>query len=114
VELAAAHVCLGVFGTSGKATRVVPNKVWQGMAAGRPVVSAGTPGAREVLRDGRDALLVPAGDPQALAAALRRLGGDPALRARLGEAARRTYVERGTPRVVAEALLSALARLPPR
>ena len=37
------------------------------MAVGRPVVTADTPAVREVLRDGVDALLVPADDPAALA-----------------------------------------------
>ena len=108
-----AAVCLGIFGTSAKAARVVPNKVWQAMAAGRPVVTADTAGAREVLRDGEHALLVPAGDPGALAHALRRLAGDPALRRRLGAAARARYLELGTPPAVAgrfrDALEAALA-----
>ena len=75
----------------------MPNKVWQAMAAGRPVVTADTPAVREVLEDGRGALLVPPGDPDALAAALARLAADPALRARLGAAARAVYLERGAP-----------------
>ena len=41
-----------------------------------------------LVRDGRNGLVVPAGDPIALAAAMRRLAGDPALRARLGAAGR--------------------------
>jgi glycosyltransferase involved in cell wall biosynthesis len=109
----AASICLGVFGESDKAARVVPNKVWQAMAAGRPVVTADTPGAREVLRDGEHALLVPAGDAPALAAALRRLAGDRDLRARLGAAARERYLELGAPVAVAgrfrDALEGALA-----
>ena len=114
-EVAAAAICLGVFGTSAKASRVVPNKVWQAMAAARPVVTADTPGAREVLRDGREALLVPVGDAAALAAALAQLAGDPELRARMGEAARRRFLELGAPAAVAGRLLSALAaRLPTR
>jgi glycosyltransferase involved in cell wall biosynthesis len=107
-EIAAAHICLGVFGGSDKAARVVPNKVWQAMAVGRPVVTADTPGVREVLTDGRDALLVPAGDPRALAAALARLAADPGLRARLGAAARRRYEELGAPSPVAARLADAI------
>jgi glycosyltransferase involved in cell wall biosynthesis len=107
-EVGRAAICLGIFGGSAKAARVVPNKVWQAMAAGRPVVTADTPAVREVLEDGRSALLVPAGDPDALAAALARLAADAALRERLGAAARSVYVERGAPAAVAARLRHAL------
>lgn len=110
-EVAAAAICLGVFGESDKAARVVPNKVWQAMAAGRPVVTADTPAVREVLRDGVDALLVPPADPAALGDALARLAADPPLRARLGAAARATYLARGAPAAAASALRDALAPL---
>jgi glycosyltransferase involved in cell wall biosynthesis len=117
-EVASAAICLGVFGTSAKAARVVPNKVWQAMAAGRPVISADTPGIREAVTDGVSGLLVPPGDAAALADALRRLGADPALRARMGEAARATYLEKGAPAAAAaplhEALRARFATLPPR
>ncbi|HMM49731.1 MAG TPA: glycosyltransferase [Miltoncostaeaceae bacterium] len=112
-ELAGADICLGVFGTSDKAARVVANKVWQAMAVGRPIVTADTPGAREVLRDGESALLVPPGDAPALAAALRRLAGDAALRERLADGARAEFVRRGLPAVVAQPLERAL-RCDPR
>jgi glycosyltransferase involved in cell wall biosynthesis len=107
-ELAAAAICLGIFGTSEKARRVVPNKIFQAMAVGRPIVTADTPAVRELLEHDRDALLVPAGDPNALAAALTRLAGDQELRRRLGEAARRRYEEVATPAAVARRFLSAL------
>jgi glycosyltransferase involved in cell wall biosynthesis len=110
-ELAASAICLGIFGTSEKAARVVPNKVYQAMAVGRPIVTADTPAAREVLTPERDALLVPAGDAAALAAALARLAGDSALRARLGGAARERFLEMGTPAAVARPLHAALAAL---
>lgn len=103
----AADVCLGVFGSSEKAARVVPNKVFDGLACGRPVVTANTPGARELLTDGADALLVPASDAAALAGALRTLL-DPVLRARLGEAALALYRRALTPRAIAGGLLAAL------
>ena len=109
--VAGSAICLGVFGASAKAARVVPNKVWQAMAAGRPVVTADTPGAREQLEDGRTALLVPPGDAPALAGALARLAGDRALRASIGSAARAAYLERGAPAAVATRLRDALASL---
>jgi glycosyltransferase involved in cell wall biosynthesis len=111
-EVARAAVCLGVFGTSAKASRVVPNKVFQAMAVGRPVVTAAGPGIGEALTDGVEGLLVPPGDPAALAAALITLAGDPARRAAMGAAARARYLAQGTPEAVASAMLAALrARL---
>jgi glycosyltransferase involved in cell wall biosynthesis len=104
----AADVCLGIFGGSEKAGRVVPNKVFDGLACGRPVVTADTDGAREWLQDGETALLTPAGDGAALAAALRRLL-DVHERARLGAAALALYRRAFTPAAVAGDLLAALA-----
>ena len=57
----------------------------EAMAVGRPVVATGTGGSGEYLRAGRNCLLHPVGDAAALAAAVRRLAGDEALRARLRE-----------------------------
>jgi glycosyltransferase involved in cell wall biosynthesis len=86
-----AGCALGIFGLTGKAGRVIPNKVFQALACGTPVVTADTPGARELLRDGESALLVPPGDPDALAEALRRLAGDAGLARRIGAAGHAAY-----------------------
>ena len=73
-DVVAQHdVCLGIFGTGPKAARVIPTKVYQGMAAGCAVVTADTPACKDV----RDAVVtVPPGDARALADELRRLAGD--------------------------------------
>jgi glycosyltransferase involved in cell wall biosynthesis len=73
--LVAGHdVCLGIFGTGEKARRVVPNKVFQGAAAGCAIVTSDTAPQRRVLGDA--AIGVPPGDPEALATALLRLADD--------------------------------------
>jgi glycosyltransferase involved in cell wall biosynthesis len=95
-----AGCALGVFGLSTKAARVIPNKAFQALACAAPLVTADTPAARELLVDGESALLVPPGDPDALAAALRRLRDDPALRRRLSEGGRAAYEERASERVL--------------
>ena len=95
-ELHAAGCALGIFGTSGKARRVIPNKVFQAIACGTPVVTADTPAAGELLVDGESALLVPPGDPTALAAALRRLAGDRELADALAAGGLRAYRNRAS------------------
>jgi glycosyltransferase involved in cell wall biosynthesis len=64
-----------------------PLKLFEYMAAGRPIVASDLPSLREVLRDGDNALLAAPGDPVQLAAALRRMLGDPDLAARLAATA---------------------------
>lgn len=85
--------------------------VFEYLAAGRPLVAARTGVVPEVLTDGTDALLVPAGDADALADALTRLLDDEALRTRLGTAGRRRLVEHYSGARVAEALEARYARL---
>ncbi|MEO7715286.1 MAG: glycosyltransferase family 4 protein [Capsulimonas sp.] len=58
----------------------------EALAARRPVVASRIGGLAAMLTDGETALLVPAEDPAALTAALRRLAADPALRTRLAGA----------------------------
>lgn len=54
--------------------------VLEALAAGRPVVASGIGGIPEIVRDGREGLLVPPGDAPALAGALDRLVADAGLR----------------------------------
>jgi glycosyltransferase involved in cell wall biosynthesis len=90
-ELRRTECALGIFGSSAKAQRVIPNKAFQALACGTPLVTADTPAARELLVHGESALLVPTGDPAALAAALERLAGDPELAARLAASGHAVY-----------------------
>jgi len=101
-ELHVAGCALGVFGTSEKAGRVIPNKAFQALACGVPLITADTPAARELLVGEQSALLVPPGDAQALAAAVRRLAGDPALAQRLAEGGLQAYCNHASERVLGE------------
>jgi glycosyltransferase involved in cell wall biosynthesis len=69
-------------------TEGLPVVLLEALAHGRAVVATPVGGTPELVTDGVTGLLVPPGDPAALAAALRRLLDDPALARRLGEAGR--------------------------
>ncbi len=109
-EFARAHVVLGAFGSTEKAGRVVPHKVYQGLAAGRAVVTGAGAGPSEVLTGGVHAALVPRGNPAALAEALRELISDPERRAALGARGRALALEVATPERIGESVRQALER----
>jgi glycosyltransferase involved in cell wall biosynthesis len=64
-----------------------PHMVVEALAVGTPVLATATGGVAEVVRDGENGLLVPSGEPEALAAAVERFFAEPDLRARLAAAA---------------------------
>ncbi len=108
-ELAAASVVLGVFGDGPKAAMVVPNKVYQAAAVGRPLVTRDSPALREVLAPDVHCLAVPPATPDALAGAVARLLDDPGLGERLGRAARASVLARFAPERQGAALAAVLA-----
>jgi len=72
-----------------------PNALIEAMALGLPCVSVDCPsGPREITRDGRDAVLVPLNDEEAIEQALADLMGNPQARAELGERGARSVRER--------------------
>lgn len=101
-------LCLGIFGETGKASRVVPNKVYEAMAAGKPIITGDSPAAREFLTNEVDCLLCRRGDPGALAEAILRLRNDGALAERLALAGRRRFLERAAPQAIGRELVERL------
>jgi glycosyltransferase involved in cell wall biosynthesis len=91
-EIASATVCLGIFGITDKAGRVVPNKVFQCLAVGRPVVTGDTPAIRNAFTPAQVATSPP-GDPTALADTIRRLVSDAKAREALADAGNCRYRE---------------------
>lgn len=64
------------------------NGVLEAMSMGRPLIVTATPGIADYIEDGATARMVPAGDPEALASAIRELQNCPERAERLGENAR--------------------------
>jgi glycosyltransferase involved in cell wall biosynthesis len=69
-----------------------PLKLFEYMAAGKPILASDIPALREVLCDGETALLLPPGDTQAWAGAARRLLADPTAATALGARAQAEFL----------------------
>ena len=101
-----------VIGNALSYTWALPNKLFQSMAAGLPVVASDLPEIGAVVRDADAGLLVDSRRPEAIAAAVRRLLDDASLRARMGENGRRAVADRYNWGVAGRALLDAYATIP--
>lgn len=71
----------------------LPRTLLEAAACARALIVTDVPDSRRFVRDGREGLVVPAGDAVALSQALARLAGDPALRRFMGDAARRRVLD---------------------
>lgn len=76
VAIADADICLGIFAGEGKAGRVIPNKMFQILAAGRPLITRDSSAARELVQPGAAIRLVCPGDSADLARHLSALARD--------------------------------------
>jgi glycosyltransferase involved in cell wall biosynthesis len=91
---------------------ISPLKLFEYLAAGLAVVAGSIAGVREVVGP-KHAVLVPPGDPVALAGAVRELAGDEERRARFGEAGRELVAARHTWDRRAHRILTLAYRLQP-
>lgn len=107
--LAAADACVAILKPIPEYKTVYPNKVFDYMAAGRPVILAIEGVIREVVEQAQAGLCVPPGDPQALAAAVRRLVDQPELGHQMGHRGR-AYVQEHFDRQVVALRLEAILR----
>jgi glycosyltransferase involved in cell wall biosynthesis len=92
----------------------LPKSALEAMAAGKPLVATDIPGCREAVVHNVTGLLVPPRDPAALAAAIKSLIDDPALRARFGAAARARAVKNFSDAVICEKTIRVYESLMPR
>lgn len=82
----------------------------EAMAHGLPIITTSVGGSPDLLTS-ETGILVPPGDSAALAEAMQRLASDPALRKRMGHAARERYLKLFTPAPVISMLLDTYARV---
>jgi glycosyltransferase involved in cell wall biosynthesis len=106
-----ADILLGVFGASAKAGRVIPNKVFQALACGRPVITRAAPAYPEALKDSEGIAFIPPENPQALAAAVSGWAGAPDRLAARNDAAATIYRQYFARDAIRDSLREALSRL---
>jgi glycosyltransferase involved in cell wall biosynthesis len=92
--IASADVVLGVFGDTPKTLLVVPNKVYEALAMGKPLVTGDTPAIQDLLTNGVNALLCPLGDDQKLAELLLQAQAQPEFRCQIGQAGFELFQDR--------------------
>ncbi len=104
-----ADISLGIFGNTPKASRVIPNKIYEAMAMQKAIITADTPAIRELLNE-QDAVLIPPANPSALAEAILELKHQQTKRTQLALAARTFFSETLLPEHIIGRLLQDLAR----
>lgn len=106
-----ADILLGIFGTTQKAGRVIPNKVYQALACGKPLITRQSPAYAADLTSAADSGVrwVAAGDAEALAAQVMALAMQPECLESLGQQARQTYLARFSRVALAAQLRQALS-----
>lgn len=111
--MAKASVCLGIFGETQKAQLVIPHKVYEALAMAKPLITADTPAARELLTHKMNAFLCEAANPRRLAEAILELKGNPSLCSQIAENGYKLFQEKCSPlrigRQISEIVSGALA-----
>jgi len=106
--IARADICLGIFGHTEKARRVVPHKVYQAMAMRKPVISARTPALEEIFQHERDLVFCREPLTENLARSVLELRSNPQLRKDIAENGMRTVWDHYAPAALGMRLLDSI------
>jgi len=93
-RVAQADVCLGAFGATPQSLMTVQNKIYEGLAMAKPVITGDSPAVRQALIHGGQVYLCERENPISLAEAIRTLKGNPDLRRRLGQNGYRIFYDK--------------------
>ncbi|TSC59874.1 MAG: glycosyl transferase group 1 [Parcubacteria group bacterium LiPW_15] len=93
--MAKADICLGHFGDTEQAGMVVPFKVWDAAAMGKPVITRYSAPAARIFTDGENIVFCRPADPKDLADAIIKLSENQALRKKIAENGRDVFLKKG-------------------
>jgi len=103
-HIAKADVCLGIFGETEKAHRVIPNKAAETLAMKKTLITGSSPATREIFEDGKHCALVPMANPKALAEKILTLKENKKLKDKMAENGFRLFKEKLSPKAVGKEL----------
>lgn len=106
-----ADVCLGIFGTTHKAQRGIPIKVYESLAMKKPVITGNSPAVREVFTHKVNSILCDMGDAKAIAESVLLLKNDNKLRENIAEAGFNLYQDLFSSKQIARKFELALNRI---
>lgn len=109
--IARADVCLGIFGETEKAMRVIPNKAVESLAMKKPLITGDSPAAREILVTKENSLLVPMANPRILADAILSLKEDNKLKKKIADNGHKLFKKILSPRAIGVQLKHNLTEL---
>lgn len=103
-HIAKADLCLGIFGDTPKAKRVIPNKAFETLAMGKPLITGDSPAAREALTNMEDCVLCKMASPKAIAESIILLKEDEYLKKKIATNGYSLFKEKFTPKVIGKEL----------
>jgi len=103
-----ADICLGIFGNTEKAQRVIPNKIYEALAAGKPIITAKSLAAEELFKNYKNILFCNSADFKDLAKKILELKNNQLLRKQIAQNGYQLFKEKLTPQKIAEDLLKKL------
>jgi len=109
-RIASSDICLGIFGKTEKAGRVVPHKIFQAMGMRKPVITARTPAVEEFFKHRENIFLVDELEPELLAKAILELRRDADLRERIAEKGFEFVSRDFSPKAIGRALIGIIEK----
>ncbi len=104
-KIASSDVCLGIFGKTEKAGRVVPHKIFQSLGMKKPLITTRTPAVEEFFSHRENIFLIPEPHPELLAQAILELKRDLGLRERIAERGYQLVSRNFSPKAIGRTLI---------
>lgn len=108
--IAYADICLGIFGDTDKAKRVIPNKVYEALAMRKPVITGNSAAANELLKDKENCILCEMANPKAIANAILLLKNTPNLREKIAENGYKLFITTASSQILGRQIKEILER----